>query len=352
MRALAFLTAALLTGCSSAGYLVESGIGQWKLFNRARPMEEVLASPLTSDSVRHGLLMVKRAKAFAVNDLGLKATRSYETYVALDAPCVSWAVSASHPLELIEKKWSFPIVGEVPYIGFFSKEGADREARRIEESDRPKPDTWVRCVPAFSSLGWFPDPLYSSMINGKDHHIVEVVVHESLHATVWVRGSVDFNEKLANFVGLEGSVRYMRKERGDAGAALVREEVGREKLFAGFMKDAVARYKATVRNPEDKQAFYRNLGSAYEALARERRFPEPESTAFAKKLAAWNNAALLAYANYYSDYSVLEMMLEKCGGELGRFVAWIAAIQARGESGFRNSPESFLAKVVVTESCP
>ncbi len=341
-----------LSGCSSVGYLAESGIGQWKLFNRARPIEEVLASPLTSDSVRHGITLVKKAKSFAVTDLGLKATRNYETYVALDAPCVSWAVSASHPLELIEKKWKFPIVGEVPYLGFFTKVGAEKEARRIEQNENPRPDTWVRCVPAFSSLGWFADPLYSSMINGKDHHIIETVVHESLHATVWVRGSVDFNEKLANFVGLEGSIRYMQKEGGEAGVALVRDEVKGEKIFAAFMQEAIARYKSSVKTIADKESFYRELGPRYLAFAAGRQPSEQKNNATAERLQTWNNAALLAYSNYYSDYAVLEGMLKQCNGGLGRFVAWIAAIQDRGESGFKKSPEEFLAKLSARESCP
>ena len=95
--------------------------------------------------------MVRKAKTFAVQDLGLKATHNYESFVQLDAPCVSWAVSASHPLELKEKTWSFPIVGEVPYLGFFTKEAAEKKAQSLEEGESPRPDTWVRCVPAFSS---------------------------------------------------------------------------------------------------------------------------------------------------------------------------------------------------------
>ncbi len=303
-----------LTSCSSAGYLAKTSIGQWRLFNRARPIEEVLASPHTPESVKHGIGMVKKAKAFAVKDLGLKATKNYETYVALDAPCVSWAVSAAHPLELVEKKWKFPIVGEVPYLGFFSKGDAEAEAKRLEASEQPKPDTWVRCVPAFSSLGWFADPLYSSMINGRDHHIVEIVVHESLHATVWVSGSVDFNEKLANFVGLEGSIRYMQKESGEAGVARVREEVMGEKVFADFMKDAVARYKASVKTLADKEKFYLGLAPAYAVFVAARQKTGAKFTPILPKLETWNNAALLAYSNYYSDYSVLEKMLKKCGG--------------------------------------
>jgi predicted aminopeptidase len=238
----------------------------------------------------------------------------------------------------------------VPYIGYFTKQAAEKEARRIEAADSPRPDTWVRCVPAFSSLGWFSDPLYSSMLSGRDHHIVDLVVHESLHATVWVSGSVDFNEKLANFVGLEGSVRYMEKERGSDGAEQVRAEVRGEKVFADFMRDAVARYKGNVKNLEDKRAFYAELGARYLALVAERRKLDPKLQAPAVNLDHWNNAALLAYANYYSDYATLEKMLRACGGNLQRFVGWVAAVQKRGESAFTAAPEEYLGKLGV--DCP
>lgn len=351
MRLLVLLSL-LLQGCSTAGYLVETGIGQWKLFNRARPISEVLASPNTSPGVRHGIEVVKQAKAFAVSDLGLHATKNYETFVQLDAPCVSWAVSAANPLVLEEKKWKFPIVGEVPYLGFFTKEGAEKEAKKIREGETPEPDTWVRCVPAFSSLGWFSDPLYSSMINGKDHHIADTVIHESLHATVWVGGSVDFNEKLANFVGLEGSLRFTRKEKGEAAVTAVKDEVQGEKVFADFMKEAVDRYKGTVKTPDDKRAFYRDLQSRYAAFVEERRKAGVRFTPVQAKLDNWNNAALLAYSNYYSDYSTLEKMLRECGDDLRRFVAWIASVQKKGDKNFENAPEDYLAKLADGGTCP
>jgi len=341
----------VLSSCSTAGYLAETGLGQWKLFNRARPLEEVLASPPTSPSTVHGIRIVRQAKAFAGQELGMKVTKNYETFVALDAPCVSWAVSASDPIELKEKKWKFPIVGEVPYLGFFTKEAAEKEAARLREKEAPVPDTWVRCVPAFSSLGWFADPLYSSMITGKDHQIVELIVHESLHATIWVGDSVDFNEKLANFVGLEGSLRWMEKEKGAAGVALVREEVRGEKVFADFMQASIDRYKATVKTTEMKEAFYRDLLSTYDAFVKDRQ-RSSKFTPVPAKFTNWNNAALLAYGNYYSDMSVFEKLLAKCDANLGRFVGWIKSLQEKGEPAFRADPEAYLSSVAGEGICP
>ncbi len=352
MRAiLALLIVLPLASCSTAGYLMETSLGQWRLFNRARPIKEVLASPRTSPETKHGIEVVGKAKAFAASELGMAVTGNYETFVQLDGPCVVWALSASDPLELKEQKWKFPIVGEVPYLGFYSKQRAEEEAAKLKANTTPVPDTWVRCVPAYSSLGWFADPLYSSMINGKDHNIVELVVHESLHATVWVGDSVDFNEKLANFVGLEGSVLWMRSVQGAAGEAVVREEVKGEKLFADFMQASIDRYKATVRSLEQKEAFYRDLPAAYQRFLAEKK----KSTKFTPVLArleGWNNAALSAYGNYYSDMSVFEKLLASCGGQLGRFVKWIKAEQDSGKGSFKEDPEKHLAEMAASGRCP
>ncbi len=176
-------------------------------------------------------------------------------------------------------------------------------------------------------------------------------MHESLHATVWVGDSVDFNEKLANFVGLEGSVRWMEKEKGANGVALVREEVRGEKVFADFMQASIDRYKANVKNLEAKEKFYKELLSTYEAFVRERA-KTLKFTAVPAKFTGWNNASLLAYGNYYSDMSVFEALLKKCGADLGRFVGWIKAEQEKGERGFKEDPEASLKKLAEAGVCP
>jgi predicted aminopeptidase len=345
----ALLAVLLLSSCSGLGYVTENGLSQWRLFNRARPVNEVLASPFTKEETRKAIEVVKAAKKFA-SHLGLKATKSYESYVQLDGPCVTWAVSAADPVELKEKTWKFPIVGEVPYLGFFHKESAMAEEARLKASETPPPDTWVRCVPAFSSLGWFSDPLYSSMLAGSVRDIAELVIHESLHATVWVGDNVDFNEKLANFVGLEGSIRYVAEKIGPAAEERAREEVKGEKLFGDFIQAMMEAYKTKVGKGETKTDFYGKLQARYEDMVN----AHLKTTRFVPlkaKFENWNNAALLTYANYYSDFSVMEEMLTKCSGDLSRFVRWIVAEKEKGTGRFASAPEEHLVEVVKGSSC-
>lgn len=349
MRILVIPILLFLSSCSGLSYLAENGVGQWRMFNRARPVEEILASPHTSEATRKAILTVREAKSFALH-LGLKATSSYESFVPLDGPCVVWAVSAAHPLELTEKMWKFPVVGEVPYLGFFKKDSAEKEAARLRREENPSPDTWVRCVPAFSSLGWFSDPLYSSMLKGKDRDIAELVIHESLHATVWVGDSVDFNEKLANFVGLEGSLRYAERHGGAEALAVAKREVAGEKLFGDFLFAEVAAFRAGVKTLEQKEAFYSGLSQRYQTFLAGKK-GQLDFTPLEAKLAGWNNAALLAFVNYYSDFSVFEKMLQACGGDLRRFVAWIVAEKEKGTGRFGSAPEEHLAEIVKESSC-
>lgn len=340
----------MLHSCSGVSYLAENGIGQWKMFNRSRPVEEVLQSPLTSDATRNAIGVVKRAKDFAMKELGLNATRNYESFVQLDAPCVVWAVSAADALELKEQKWKFPIVGEVPYLGFFKQESAKAEEARLK-SQPQKPDTWVRCVPAFSSLGWFSDPLYSSMLKGNDRDIADTTIHESLHATIWVGNSVDFNEKLANFVGLEGGLRFMERDKGKEALAEAKLEVEGERYFAQFIQSQVDFYKANVKSLEQKEKFYADLPKRYQRFTEEKA-GKAKFRVMPVRLEGWNNAALMAYSNYFADYSVFEAMLAKCEGNLRRFVAWIVSAQEKDKSRFKKTPEESLAEISRAESCP
>jgi predicted aminopeptidase len=232
-------------------------------------------------------------------------------------------------------------------LGFFQKSQAESFANKMRD-ENDKPDVWVRGVPAFSSLGWFSDPLYSSMIIGGEQEIADVVIHESLHATVWVGDSVDFNEKLANFVGLEGSLRYLQtKHPSGEELAKAKRVVAGEKIFGLFIRNAIDRYKRDVKTLADKQYFYDHLEESYDAFF-------AKAGGDAEKLPAkflhWNNAALLAYANYYSDYSIFEEMLAKCDHDLGRFVRWI--VHTKNKPGrFLSAPEEVLGDLVKIESC-
>ena len=343
---LVVLVALSLSGCSSLGYVLGQGVEQWRLFNRARPIDEVLKNPNVDDKTKNSLRLVAEAKLFS-EKLGLLATHNYNEYVALDRDALLWAVAASDPLLLKEKTWWFPIVGAVPYKGYFVRERADQAAKELSEEGL---DVWVRDVPTYSSLGWFRDPIYSSMLNGPDHWIVNLVIHESLHATVWISGSVDFNERLASFVGKEGSLRWLDEKFGSKS----KERQMADKSYivsyrlGELVKDSIERYRLEVeplalanklKEAADKKAeFYK----AFAERASKIGYIDREFT-------HWNNAALLAYSKYFYDESVFKNLLAKCRGDLGRFVRWIKAENEKER--LKDAPEDRLKAMAQEETC-
>lgn len=349
-----------IASAQGLGYFTHLFGGQFRLFNRARPVEEVLASPYTDDATRQAIRVIQAAKTFSTAELGLKATKSYREYVALDDPYVVYSVEAAGRLKLETRTWKFPIVGEMPYMGFFSRAKAEAEAARIR-AEPEMPDVHVRGVPAYSSLGWFSDLLYSSMIGGDERNLVELTIHESLHATVWIPDQVEFNERLASFVGMQGSLLYLKKKYPGDEQKIVKAkaEVKSDAVFGKFMKEAVAVYKREVealaegdseRALKRKAEFYAGLAERYQKFAGADVLP--------LKFKDWNNAVLLGYANYYTDYSPYERGLAACGGDLKRFAAWLASSfapawkAAQKERGApKSAPEEYLENLAKTGRC-
>lgn len=342
----------ILSSCSSVSYIVDQGIGQWKLLNRARPVDEVLKSPNTDTATKEALLQVRAAKKFAVEELHLKATKNYETYVALDDPYLSYIVTSADSLKLEGKTWKFPIIGEVPYLGFFDKAKAKAYATELEQQS-PKPDVWIRGASAFSSLGWFPDPLYSSMIKGgNEREIFDLIIHESLHATLWIPGSVDFNESLASFVGMKGSLEWLKNKgaaipEGQKNKALedAYNEIAWQKLFAKFIEKIVEDYRRRVATITDKESFYAGLGEAWRQFVYGSEFANYRTPNFT----GWNNATLIGYEKYSRDYDGFEALLSLCGNSLRNLVAWLVEENKKG--AFKNAPLDRI-KELKSESCP
>ena len=193
-----------LPGCM-VGYLVESSYHQQKILRSRIPINEYLQRLDLNPEIEKKLKLVQEAKDFAEKNLGLKKSDNYNSYVPLNRPYVTWIVRASENYKLDSYQWWFPLVGHVPYKGFFSEKGALDEAKKFDSSY----DTFVRGVTAYSTLGWFDDPILSPMMRYEDHDLVELIIHETVHATIFIKNQVDFNEQLATFIAQEGTKLFI-----------------------------------------------------------------------------------------------------------------------------------------------
>lgn len=243
----ALLVWALLwsTGCAGGpGYLLRLGWNEARILWRREPIAELLASPTTDPQLKEQLALVERARTFGQQHLGLRVGESYSTYATVGPEAKIWVLSAAHRDRLEPYTWWYPIAGRVPYRGFFERPDADAAAAALAGEDL---DTDVRTATAFSTLGWFADPLLSSLAAAPPVELVETVLHESFHATRYVPGASAFNESAAMFVGHRAAIAFFCRDAttaADCGTAQRRWTLmrGRARVLGRFAERLRALY--------------------------------------------------------------------------------------------------------------
>lgn len=325
----ALLLAGAVAGCSPA-YVLEQAGGQIRLLAARRPVDEVLADPATRPAVRERLLLIREARAWGEREIGLARTDSYETWVDLEGRPVSWLVTACPPDSLRPESWWFPVVGRVPYLGFFSLEDARAERDRLAARGL---DVNLRSVPAYSTLGWFSDPVLSTFVDWPAHEAVDTVLHETTHATVWIPGGASINEALADVVGEEGSARFVAGRFGPGSpevAAMLRsrEESARFHEFAralhAELKAAYARRLPRAEKLDLKAAILRRARDRFRTLRDS--FTLPYYRNFDRL--EWNNALVASIAVYREESGNWRAVLDAAGGDLRAFLEAARAIAA------------------------
>jgi predicted aminopeptidase len=192
-------------------YGIRQGRGQLNIIWNARPVETFLADPTFPDSLKQKLRLITEVRKFAIDSLGLKDTENYKDMFDQKGEEIMWVVTASEPFQLKAKQWDFPVVGSVPYKGFFKKELAfDLRAQLIDEGW----DVSIRNPGGWSTLGWFKDPILSKMLERSDGDLANLIIHEMSHATIFVKDSIDFNENLATFIGDRGAEKFLEYRYG------------------------------------------------------------------------------------------------------------------------------------------
>lgn len=192
-------------------YGIRQGQGQLHIVWNARPVEEYLNDPTTPDSVRAKLEFIQVVRDYAIDSLGLNNTDNYTSMYDQQGEPVLWVVTGSEPFAFIQKEWRFPVVGTVPYKGFFREDLAREEAAMVEAQGF---EAGIRTVGGWSTLGWFNDPILSNMLNRNWGDLANLIIHEMSHATIFVKDSVTFNENLASFIGDRGARLFLEDVYG------------------------------------------------------------------------------------------------------------------------------------------
>ena len=196
-------------------YILRAGWEEAKILSRREKIEDVIADSATPEALRSRLRLVMAARRYAVDSLGLTAGESFTTFAQLDRDTLVLVLSAAYRDRLEPYRWWFPIVGRLPYKGFFRPADALRARNDFEARGF---DTYVRPASAFSTLGWFNDPLLSTTVRGDTTFLANTVIHELSHNTLFVSGNAEFSESFASFIGARGAEAFFQS-RGSPGAA-------------------------------------------------------------------------------------------------------------------------------------
>jgi len=313
------------SGCSPV-YLAKAGWAEFKILKGRRPFDEVLADPRTDDETRHKLLLARQARSFAIHMLGLDAGDSYTSFTQLETDTLAWVLSAAYKDRLESKTWWFPIVGRVPYKGYAS-EGSAVDAQRKLEKDGF--DTYLRTTSAFSTLGWFADPLLSSLLRYDDVDLVETILHELSHNHLFVPGRVRFNESFATFVGRAGAIRFFCGPPGTVQdppeCQTARDRWIQYQAFSAFLDEFIGELQGIYGDPaltEDqkirgREDLFRRCQLQHQEVPAEER--PPLVTRFLSR--PLNNATLLARMRYFHRLPAFQRLLEDHDGDLRAAIA-------------------------------
>ncbi|HRK07951.1 MAG TPA: aminopeptidase [Pseudobdellovibrionaceae bacterium] len=341
---LAFLFFALLNAGCSTGYVLRNAWAQVDLLWSREPLEKVLESPRLTEADKAKLRLARDAKQFAELRLGLNRNLNYESFVQLDRDSVSYVINAA-PIDRLEHHtWWYPVVGSLPYRGYFNREVTEREAKALAASGEL--DVHWRGVAAYSTLGWFNDPILSSMLRYDDYTLVNTIIHENVHATVFIKSNADFNERLATFLGNWAADLFFAERDGPDSAAVkaARAERSAEQIFSKFISKELDSLRDWFAGPavelkKDRAAFLKARRDRYaeiqarfqaeiEPALRAAHTPTADHYARALDPERLNNARLLLWRTYVYDLSDFEKALTHWQGDARKLIEWAKALKS------------------------
>ena len=329
MAVLLVLVVGYLVLAPTGRYLLRAGWEEGKILARRKAIADLVASSSTASPLRAKLQLVLAARAFAHDSLGLETGESFTTYSALDRDTLVLVLSGAYRDRLQSYTWWFPVVGRVPYKGYFDFDAARAAERQLTARGY---DARLGAASAFSTLGWFNDPLLPTTLSADSLSIANTVIHELTHNTFYAPGGAVFNESFANFVGARGAQRFFGS-RGQASAAQeVEARWVDEKLLGHFWASLYSRVKAAFASrPGDDPVQVAARIAARDSLYADARVEIvheliPQLRTMSPRAAErirLDNAVLMSRRVYLTDLDVFDAVLAKYNGDLRRAVSAI-----------------------------
>jgi predicted aminopeptidase len=338
LAAVVVLGVTLVAATRTGRYLVRAAWEEGKILRGRHSIAALVADPATDPATRAKLQLVLAARAFAVDSVHLDARESFTQYTALDSDTLVVLVSAAARDRLRSHTWWFPVVGRVPYKGFFDVRDARAEAQRLEARGY---DAYLRPSSAFSTLGWFNDPLLSTSLRADSLSLVDTVIHELLHNTFYASGEAIFNESFANFVGARGAEWFFRSLGDSSAAAEVALRWRDERLLGAFWTRVYATLdSAFSAHPGDdtasrdarlaaRDAVYARMRAVLLAeVGPQLRTIDPDALRYTR----FDNALILARRIYLTKLDLFEGVYAREACDLRRTITRVTSlVEAHGD---------------------
>ncbi|WP_206045334.1 aminopeptidase [Oceanicoccus sagamiensis] len=334
----------LLTGCETLGYYSQAAAGQWSLWWQREPIEDLLADKATDPQLKQRLQQILIMRDFASSDLALPDNKSYRYYTALEQPYVVWNVFAAPEFSTTAMQWCFPIAGCVSYRGYFSEQAARQYAEKMTAQGY---DTYVGGVAAYSTLGWFADPVLSTFMGRDDVRLAALLFHELAHQQVYLPGDTQFNESFATAVEIEGVKRWLAS-------------IDAEPLLAGYLQHRAIQQdfvSTMLAARENLEALYQyDVTDDNKRQAKQQLLHRIVAKDYARFQLRWgglsdydrwvntdlNNAKLLTLASYNQWLPAFQQLLDMQANDLPRFYQRVAELAALDSEQRRNQLQALM----------
>jgi predicted aminopeptidase len=344
VAACAALVVGAIGGCATFSYYGQAVLGHLDVMNRAHPIEARLADGATPPELRVKLARVLEIREFATSELGLPDNGSYRAYADLDRPYVVWNVFAAPEFSVEPRQSCFPVVGCVTYRGYYGPSDAEAFAAGLRAESY---DVFVYGVPAYSTLGWFDDPVLSTFVRYPDAELARLVFHELAHQLVYVKSDTMFNESFAVAVEEEGVRRWLARHGDERERAVYAQQRERRAEFIALVLRYRGRLEAFYREPlpvDEKKAgkarLFAEMAADYHALKAERWRGWPGYDRWFER--GVNNAQLASVATYEELVPAFRALLAQEGGDMARFYGAVRQL-AQLDQGARDAALAALA---------
>lgn len=308
-------------------YYWQGAAGQLELLTRSEPIPEVIGK--SDKKLAERLSRIREIRSFASRELGLPNNDSYTRYTDLGRPYVTWNVFATPELSLTPRQWCFPIAGCVNYRGYFQEAAAKGESSRLKKAGD---DVYVGGVPAYSTLGWFSDPVLSSFVGWPETEVARLIFHELAHQLIYVKNDSAFNESFATTVEEAGLARWLAARNDSQLTKLAARADHMRAVFRDLVRTTRAKLGeiyASNASDEDKRRAKREIIAAMKAAYEAAKAGDPGLSGYDRWFAQQpNNAAIAAIGLYTDRVPAFRELLREVNGDLPRFYARVRDLAA------------------------